>query len=193
MYALIDAFINKCVHLTDEELAYFHSLLQPVTYKKKTLLLHAGEVCNFEAFINKGCARLYYIDDNGFDVIIQFAIEGWWISDLASFTQQKPSELFIEAVEDTEVLLIKYADKEALFNSVPKFERMFRLMVQRNHETIMNRLIANLSASAEDRYDAFIKKYPEIVQRVPQYLIASYLGISAEFLSKIRTRKLRKH
>jgi|SRR6478735_1554321 len=189
MFTGIDQYVSKCIKLSKEEKEYFHSLLKHKKVKKKTFLLKAGEVCDFEAYIIKGCARVFYIDENGFEVDLLFAIEDWWLSDLASFSQQKAGHLNIETIEECELLTISYASKEKLFKKIPGFERLFRLMVQRTHETMMNRLISTISKSAEARYEEFIKKYPTIPQRVPQQLIAAYLGISPEFLSKIRGKK----
>lgn len=192
MFEAIDNYISTCISLSPKELDYFHSLLKHKKFKRKSLLLQAGTVCDFEAYIVKGCARMYYVDENGFEVDLLFAVEDWWISDLASFSQQKPAQLYIETLEETEVLMIDYRSKEQLYKKIPAFERLFRLMVQRTHETMMNRLIANISKPAEARYKDFIKKYPFIPQRVPQHLIAAYLGISPEFLSKIRARLSKK-
>lgn len=192
MFTGIDQFVSKCIKLSKEEKEYFHSLLKYKKVKKKTFLLKAGEVCDFEAYIIKGCARVFYVDENGFEVDLLFAVEDWWLSDLASFSQQKPGHLNIETIEECELLSISYASKEKLFKKVPAFERLFRLMLQRTHESMMNRLISTISKSAEARYEEFIKKYPTIPQRVPQQLIAAYLGISPEFLSKIRGKKVRR-
>ena len=126
MYKGIDDYVSKCIRLEPEEQEYFHSLLTHKKIKKKTLLLEAGQVCDFEAYIIKGCVRTYYVDENGFEVDLLFAIEDWWISDLASFSQQKPAQLYIETVEECELLLIDYASKEKLFKKVPAFERLFR-------------------------------------------------------------------
>lgn len=192
MYQQIDTYVNKCISLSKEELEYFHTLLQYKKVKKKSFLLRAGEKCDFEAYLIKGCARVYYLDENGFEVDLLFAVEDWWISDLASFSRQQPAKLFIETLEDSELLLIDYKSKEVLFKKVPQFERLFRLMIQKAYETMMDRLIANISKPAPQRYQDFVKKYPTIPQRVPQHLIAAYLGVSPEFLSKIRTRLLKK-
>ena len=192
MYEQINRYVNRCISLSKGELEYFHSLLQYKKVKKKSFLLRAGETCNFEAYIIKGCARVYCVDENGFEVNLLFAVEDWWISDLASFSQQQPAKLYIETLEDSELLLIDYASKEILFKKIPKFERLFRLMIQKAYETMMERLIANISKPAPQRYQEFVKKYPGIPQRVPQHLIAAYLGVSPEFLSKIRTRLSKK-
>ncbi len=188
IFSSIDAYIARCIMLSEADYAYFHSQLSVKNYKKKSRLLSAGEVCTFEGFINKGCCRVYYLNANGNEVDLYFGIEEWWVSDLASFSQQKPSNLFIETLEDTELIFISYEAKERLFKKIPSFDRMFRLMVQRTHETLMKRLLSTYSEPAEERYLAFVNRYPAIVQRVPQHLIAAYLGITPEFLSKIRSK-----
>ncbi len=193
VFSSIDAYISRCIHLTEKDFEYFHSQISVKQVKRKTQLLSAGEICNFEAFINKGCCRVYYLNQNGNEVDLYFGIEEWWVSDLASFSQQKPANLFIETLEDTELIMISFEAKERLFQKIPAFERMFRLMVQRTHETLMKRLLSSYSEPAEERYLAFVNRYPAIVQRVPQHLIAAYLGITPEFLSKIRSKlKLQK-
>ena len=189
MYSAIDHFTDQCVRLSNEERAFFHSLLLPRTVGKKTFLLRKGEVCNFEAYLVKGCIRTFYIDENGFEINLQFAVEDWWVSDIASFTERKPSGLFIQTLEACELLVIDHDRKEQLFHTYPKFERMFRLMLQRNLSVLQHRFLATVSQPAEQRYLEFIQRYPDIQQRVPQHMIASYLGISAEFLSKIRKRR----
>ena len=189
MFESIDRYADQCVRLSDEERTFFHGILQRKTIKKKTFLLRKGEVCNFEAYIVKGCIRTFYIDENGFEINLQFAVEDWWVSDIASFTDRKPSGLFIQTLEESELLMIDHDHKEQLFRTYPKFERMFRLMLQRNLSVLQNRFLATVSQPAEQRYLDFIQRYPDIQQRVPQHMIASYLGISAEFLSKIRKRR----
>lgn len=188
MFEQIDQYLKTCSILSESELSYFHTLLTFKKLKKKTMLLRAGDICNFEGFINIGCARVFYINEKGAEVILHFAIENWWVSDITSFSQQLPSKLYIEILEDSELLLIDFKSKEKLYKKLPQFERIFRLMIQRTYDTMMNRLISTYSKSAEDCYKEFILKYPSIPQRVPQHLIAAYLGISPEFLSKIRTR-----
>jgi CRP/FNR family transcriptional regulator, cyclic AMP receptor protein len=192
MFSNINTHVSSTINLTPEELSFFNSLLESKTVKKKTTLLHEGEICNFEAFINKGCIRTYYINENGDEVTLQFAIEDWWVSDIASFHDHTPSNMFIETLEDCELLLLSPATKEKLLSAVPAFERMFRLLVQRNLSALQNRLFKTIATSAQEKYLDFITRYPTIPQRVPQHYIASYLGISPEFLSKVRTRMARK-
>lgn len=184
----INKNVCKNVAFSEEELRIFNEHLQYKKIKKKTFLLQEGEICNFEAFIIKGCMRKYYIDKNGFEVILQFAIEDWWVSDIASFHEQKPSDLFIEALEDCEIFVLTPDKKEDLLTKAPRFERQFRLLVQKNLSATQSRLINSIAQTAYERYADFLKKYPKIPQRVAQHYIASYLGISAEFLSKVRAK-----
>ena len=180
--------VTRFISLSQEEEKIFTDSLTLQTFPKKTVLLREGEICQFEGYIQKGCVRVYYLDDNGFEVTILFAIEDWWISDIASFQEQKPSKLYIETLEDSEIYMLNPTTKEELLQKIPKFERVFRMLVQRNLFTLQNRLVNTISKSASDRYLEFIKVYPSIPQRVAQYYIASYLGVSKEFVSTIRKR-----
>lgn len=186
-YEAIDRFVAKYIQLTAEELAFFHSLLKHKKLRKKTFLLQEGDICDFEAFVLKGCIRSYYIDKDGVETILLFAVEDWWVSDLASFSEQKPSNLFIETLEDCELLSIDFKNKSRLFEKIPAFERMFRIMVQRALGILQQRFYASVSQTAEERYIQFMEKYPLVAQRVPQHQIARYIGVSPEFLSKVRS------
>ncbi|NEU10138.1 Crp/Fnr family transcriptional regulator [Flavihumibacter sp. R14] len=192
MFSEIDRHISRCTPVSDEELQIFNSRLKHMSVKKKTMLLRQGEVCRFEAYIVKGCVKKYYIDQNGDQVILQFAVEDWWISDIGSFSEQRPSNLFIETLEDTELLTVDFESKEKLFREIPKLERAFRIMVQRAYSVLESRFYATVSHSAESRYQEFLKRYPSLPQRVPQQQIASYLGITPESLSRIKTQMLKK-
>jgi CRP-like cAMP-binding protein len=192
MFEAINRHVSRTCPFTEEELRIFDSLLEVRKVKKKTYLLQPGEVCTFEAYINKGCIRNYYIDEHGSEVILQFAIEDWWSSDIGSFHEQRPSNMFIETLEDCELLVLTVETKEELLRLVPKFERVFRIMVQRNLTALQNRLMNTIALNAEEKYLDFTRRYPTIAQRVPQHHIASFLGISPEFLSKVRGRIARK-
>jgi CRP-like cAMP-binding protein len=187
MFEAIDRFTEKYIHLTEEERAFFHSLLKHKKVRKKSFLLQEGAICDFEAFILKGCIRSYYLDKDGVETILLFAVEDWWVSDLTSFSERTPSNLFIETIEDSELLTIDYASKKHLFEKVPAFEHMFRLMVQRSLSVLQRRFYASISQTAEERYLQFLENYPQIAQRVPQHQIARYIGVSPEFLSKVRS------
>lgn len=193
MFDQIDASIAKYVQLTEAELELFHSLLKHKKVKKKHFLLQEGEVCTFETFIIKGCIRLYFIDKEGVETILYFAVENWWVSDLASFMDQQPSNQFIETLEDCELLIMDYRSKNELLEKVPKMEKYYRILLQRSMGVLQQRFYANVSQTAEERYLAFIEKYPQVVQRVPQHQIARYIGVSPEFLSKVKSTLYKKH
>ena len=189
MYSSINSQISRYVDFSKEELDIFDALLEVKNVAKKTILLHEGEVCNFEAFVIKGCLRKYYIDGNGHEVVLQFAIENSWISDISfSIYETKPSQVFIETLEDCELFTFSPETKEALFLRAPRFERAFRILMQRNLSVTQNRLFSTIAKTASEKYQDFLEQYPTIPQRVAQHYIASYLGISAEFLSKVRAR-----
>jgi CRP-like cAMP-binding protein len=192
MFQAINNYVARTIQLTLDELEYFNSILEYKTVPKKTMLLQPGEICNFELYVNKGCIREYYIDSKGAEITLQFAVEDWWMSDITSFQDQTPSIMYIETLEDCELLMLSRSAKENLLLQVPKLERMFRLMLQRHLSVVQNRLVKTISYTAMERYLEFLSRYPNIPQRVAQHYIASYLGISAEFLSKLRKRHLKK-
>ncbi|MFP5439741.1 MAG: Crp/Fnr family transcriptional regulator [Bacteroidia bacterium] len=188
-FTQINKNISRYVNFSDEELDIFNSLLEYKKVPKKTIMLHEGDICTFEAFVLKGCVRKYYIDSNGFEVILQFAIEDAWVGDISSSAfDQKPSKMYIETLEDSEFLMFNPDTKEQLFQLAPRFERAFRILVQRHLTVTQNRLINTISKTALDKYVEFLELYPTLPQRVAQHYIASYLGISAEFLSKTRAK-----
>jgi len=191
MFQNINAYVSKFVNLSAGELKYFNSMLQYKVIPKKTMLLQAGNICNFEAYVIKGCIREYYIDSHGAELTLQFAVEDWWVSDITSFEDQKVSSMYIEALEDCELLMLSRQSKKQLLVQVPKLERMFRLMIQRHLSVVQSRLFKTVTHSGMEKYLEFIQRYPTIPQRVPQRYIASYLGMSPEFLSKLRTRHLK--
>ncbi|SEW45643.1 cAMP-binding domain of CRP or a regulatory subunit of cAMP-dependent protein kinases [Chitinophaga sp. YR573] len=180
--------IAKHISLSEKETEVFCNLFQQRLIKKKSFLLKEGEVCKFEGFVTKGLFRVYHIDKSGAEQILYFAIENWWITDIDSFTNGLPSQLFIEALEDSEVLLISKNDKEFAYTNLPEIEKLFRVMTQKTHVALQRRMIDNLSKTADQRYLDFIEKYPKLYQRLSNLQIAAYLGISHEFLSKIRKK-----
>ena len=188
MTDLLKLNISGHISLSDNEMEEFCNLFHEKIIKKKTFLLSEGEVCGFEGFVTKGLFRVYHIDQNGFEQILYFAIENWWITDIDSFTNEKPSQLFIEALEDSEVLLITRKNKEFAYAKFPSIEKLFRVMTQKTHVALQRRMIDNLSKTADQRYLDFIEKYPTHYSRLTNLQIAAYLGISHEFLSKIRNR-----
>ena len=191
MTNLLKQNIQKHINLSDTEMDQFCNLFKIKKIKKKKFLLQKGEICKFEGFVNKGLFQVYHIDKKGVKQVLHFAIEDWWITDIDSFTNQKPSGLFIEALEDSEILVISNADKEFAYENLPQVEKLFRIMTQKSHVALLRRMIDNLSKTADQRYIDFIEKYPELHRRLTNVQVAAYLGISHEFLSKIR-RKITK-
>ncbi|RYY38940.1 MAG: Crp/Fnr family transcriptional regulator [Chitinophagaceae bacterium] len=191
MYERILSNINSRVQLDAEEQAYFVSLLQRKTLRKRQYLLQEGDVCRNEYFVTSGCLRAYTIDAKGGEHVLQFAVEDWWIGDMNSFLTQTPARLAIDALEDSEVLYLDKAAWETLLERVPKFDRFFRLLLQRAFVALQERVVASMSDSAEERYRRFRDRFPQLEQRVPQRQIASYLGIKPESLSRIRKQLMK--
>ena len=186
MFDLLKKHINSRVPLTDEEFNICTKFFISKKLKKHQFLSNEGDVCKYVGFINSGCLREYSIDNKGVEHIIQFAIEDWWVSDLHSFLSGLPATFNIDALHDSEVLLIEKSAREELLNSCPKMERFFRLLIESNHVATQQRIADSLSTSAEERYLKFIKTYPKLFEQVPQNHIASYLGITPQSLSRIR-------
>ncbi|HTK82813.1 MAG TPA: Crp/Fnr family transcriptional regulator [Bacteroidota bacterium] len=186
MYELLRAHILKKIELTESELDRMASYFTPKRVLKKHFLLQEGEVGKYIAFVDRGCLRCYSVDPKGEEHVIQFAIEDWWISDLQSFLTGEWSRYNIDALEDSEVLVIDKISRDSMLVEIPKLERFFRLLLERSYIGTQQRIECTLSASAEDRYQMFLKTFPTLAQRVPQNQIASYLGIAPESLSRIR-------
>jgi len=192
LFTEINSSVGRFVSFDQQELKVFNALLKHKIVPKKYFLLRAGEICNFEGFIIKGCVRKYYIDENGHEIVVQFGIENSWISDIASFSSKTPGNLFIETLEESEILYLTVQTKEQLLLEAPRFERFYRILVERNISVMQERLHYSISKSAREKYLDFLEHYPTIPQRVAQHYIASYLGMSAEFLSKTRARMNKK-
>jgi CRP-like cAMP-binding protein len=189
MHTLILTNVAKHISLTDEEAISFTGRLKKITVSKKEILLKEKEVCRAIYFVNSGTLRAYYADKQDKETTIMFGVADWWITDMYSFLNQVPAIMHIDALENSEVLELSKENMDSLYVEVPKFERFFRIIVQNAYVREQVRVIQNLSMPAEERYEIFLKKYPQIVQRVTQKQIASYLGITPEFLSTIRARK----
>lgn len=188
MFKILFKEIESKISLTSEEEEVCRSLFIPKRVRKRQYILQQGDLCKNLAFVEKGALRSYTFDEKGNEHILQFALEGWWISDIYSFLTQEPSDYNIDAIEDSELLLITNPGLEELYERVPKFERYFRLLTQSNMVAMQKRLTGSLSKTAEEKYLNMLAAYPNIVSRVPQHMIASYLGITPETLSRIRKR-----
>jgi CRP/FNR family transcriptional regulator len=189
MYDNLLQHVHKFVPLTEAEAAQFMPYLQNRIVQKKEYLLKEGQVCDAVYFVSEGCLRQYYLNDNGTEQIIQFAVENWWMSDYISLEDRKASDFNIQAIEKSSIFYISYKDQLALFEKLPKLERYFRLVVQRAYAASLVRIQYLFTLTGEERYHHFQQSYPAFVQRIPQYMLASYLGFTPEFLSKIRARK----
>lgn len=188
-FQLVLQNVAKHISLTSTEAEFFISLLHEKQLKKKDFLLKAEQSSNVISFVNTGALRAFYSDADDRQSTIMFAITDWWITDINSFLNRIPSLISIEAVEDAELLQLSNDDIELLYAKVPKFERFFRILMQNSYVREQSRVLQTLSLSAEVRYQLFLKKYPAFAKAVPQKHIASYLGITPEFLSFIRKKK----
>lgn len=187
-YELLVANVSKKISLTKEETELFISLVEAKNLVAGEILLREGQVCRCQTFVTKGCLKTFYQDENGFDHIVDFSIEEWWADDLYSLFTQTASRVTIKAIEDTEVLQINKHNLELLFEQIPKFERFFRLLFQNAYISQRDQINSILSASAEERYIDFLKKKPYAEKRFSQKDIASYLGITPQFLSALKKK-----
>jgi len=186
MFDLLRQHIEKRTHLTEDEFDIVKNYFVTRKLRKKQFLLNEGEVCRYIGFVNSGCMREYTIDSRGNEHIIQFAIEDWWVSDLNSFLSGEPAEYNIDALQDSEILLLEKSARDKLLDECPKMERFFRILIESNHVANHKRITDSLSTSAEEKYLKFIKTYPKLFELVSQNQIASYLGITPQSLSRIR-------
>jgi CRP-like cAMP-binding protein len=190
--ALIIQNMEKIISLTDEEKELILSKIELKNYKAKTVILHAGEICKHSYFVKSGILRSFNINDNIVEHVLQFACEDWWIGDMYSLISQKPGNLFIEVNEDAEVALLSKENQEELYHKIPKLERFFRILTENSLVAHQERLMDNLSLTAEERFEKFCIKYPTLIQKVPQKQIASYIGVTPEFFSKMKAKMLKK-
>ncbi|GGH81794.1 CRP-like cAMP-binding protein [Filimonas zeae] len=186
MYNRIRENISRRVSLSAQELVEIENCARKVALKKKSRLLHSGEVCNYLVFVNTGAVRSFSADNKGVEQIVQFAFEDNWVSDLYSYVSEAPAILSIESMEDSELLLFYKEDMEKLYQTIPALERWMRLLLQNAYVRLQRRLVLSLSMPAEERYAELLQSYPDILNRVPLIYIASYLGITPESLSRIR-------
>ena len=186
MHPLILANVEKHISLEENEQAYFMGLLSEERVPKKEFILQEGQPCQYISFVNSGILRAYFLNKEGKESTIMFAMADWWITDMFCFIHQRPAMLNIQAVKDSRVLQLQKSQLEELYCKVPKFERFFRVIMQNAYVREQLRVIQNLSLPAEERYRSFLSSYPQLARHVTQKQIASYLGITPEFLSTIR-------
>lgn len=192
MFDIFFKKFNEKVQLTTEEEEFMKKYLTPKKLRKKQYLLQEGDVCKAIALVEKGTLRAYSVDDNGNEHIIQFAPEGWTISDLYSFLTGEPATYNIDALEDSELVLITSSAHEQLLKEVPKYETFTRLQITGAYIAMQKRITSIISLPVEERYKNLIATYPDIVQRVPQHMIASYMGLTPETLSRTRRKMIKR-
>ena len=178
--------IAKHIKLTDEETLLFSSLLTSKTLRKKTVVLQADQECRYLYYVHSGALRSFYVDKEGKESTIMFGIADWWITDMYCYLNQKPAMMHIETIEESHILQLSRANFDLLLETIPKFEKFFRILMQNAYTREQLRVMENLSLTAEERYHSFVLKYPQVVKQVTKKQIASYLGITPEFLSTLR-------
>lgn len=180
--------LSRHISLDEKEVEEITPAFKTKLLKKNAVLLQPGEICRNIYFVDQGCLRLFNTDANGFEHNIMFCPEGWWAADMASFSGQVPAFYHIAALEDSRIFYLSYSDLETLYVRIPKLERFFRILIQNGFSLYQFRINSNLANTAEERYEIFRKQYPGLEQRIAQKHIATYLGITPVFLSRIRKR-----
>jgi CRP-like cAMP-binding protein len=186
MFELLYQKIHAVVDISPQDFDHFKGLFVPKRLRKRQYLLQEGDICKYQAFVEQGLLRSYTVDDKGNEHILQFASEGWWMADLSSYLTGEPSFLNMDALEDVELLLLAKNSWEQAMKDLPALERYFRIIIQNNLVATQKRLLQSLAESAEEKYHRFLRIYPDCAARVPQHMIASYLGITRETLSRVR-------
>lgn len=179
-------YIKKYINLSKQETSVLSAHVKIRSYLKGQYIVQQGDPCKYESFIIYGCAKTFFVDPEGIEHVVMFAIENWWTSDLGSFITHEPADYNVQCLEKTSAAQFSHESLELLYSQIPQLERFFRIIIQNAFVASQKRIVRNLSLNAKERYLIFRNQYPDIEQRVPQYLIASYLGITKQFLSKIR-------
>lgn len=190
MYNQLVSHFQQYIKLEDKQQDLISKSFKTVFLKKKDILLREGQICKCYYFVTKGCLRMYFYRNQGTEQITQFALENWWMTDYSSFIGQVPSDYNIQAVEDSHVLSITYEAYEKLLQEVPELERYFRIMAQKALAAHQFRLKLIFDMSKEDMYLHFKSSFPDFTQRIPQYMLASFLGLTPEYLSELRKKNL---
>ncbi len=181
-------YMSNYISLTKEEEDILVSKVLYKKYLKGQYIVQQGDVCKYSGFVISGCTKTFYVDEEGQEHIVMFSIEDWWASDMGSFVTQTPADFNVQCLENTELIIFSHDAIEELYSEIPKLERFFRQIVEKGLAASQKRIVRSFSLSAKEQYVCFRNQYPKIEQRIPQYMIASYLGITKEFLSKIKSQ-----
>lgn len=191
-YELLSKHILSRVNLTEEELEFMLSQFTLTKIKKRQFIVQPNFPSNYQNFVVQGSFRSYVVRDGGEDNTIQLAIEDWWITDYESYYNQKEALMFIVALEDSVILQLDHSKEEMLKALNPKYNTYFRIILERCLAFMQRRIVSNLSKTAEERYNEAMENYPHLALRVPQYVFASYIGMTTEYLSKLRNKRVTK-
>ncbi|WP_235972812.1 Crp/Fnr family transcriptional regulator [Pedobacter ghigonis] len=188
----IISHFEKYLSLNDGEIQALMSRITERRIKRRQFLLQEGDICKSFTYVQSGCFKMYGVDNKGVEHNLAFAVENDWISDIGSLHKEQPSKLFIEAIEPSVVLEISKGDLWYLYTNYPKFDRNFRVIIEDKYIELQDRLLQTVSATALERYESFVDQYPHLANRLPSTQIASYLGVTPEFLSKIKNDRFKK-
>lgn len=181
-------YFSNVLPLDNEEIDALKKAFKERRIKRRQFILQEGDICKLNTFVVEGCFRMYFVDEKGKEHNIQFAVENWWIGDIGSFHSEEPSKLYIEAIENSIILQIKKQDQLDLFVNYPKFNQIFRVFTENALVAFQRRVLQNISSTAEERYLDFVKRHPYFFNRISNVQIASFLGVTPEFLSTIRKK-----
>jgi len=190
MFEVFATYLKKNASLTDDEIEQVRAHITERRLRKRQYFVQEGEFSNYNCFVAKGCLRTYHVDNEGNEHILRFAIENWWTADYESYNSGTPSKNNIDALEDSEIVVIAKTDLDALLVAIPRLRDFHERLTTRSYTASQNRILSIISGTAEDRYETFIKSYPDVFNRVPLRMIASYLGLTRETLSRIRAKQL---
>ena len=191
MFEVFSGYLKEKGGLTDEEVKLVEEVTVAKKLRKRQYFLQEGDVCHYNCFIAKGCLRLYQIGKDGAEHILRFGVENWWMGDYQSYNTGNPSKCNIDALEDSELLLIEKEDLIALCQEIPSLQKFIKILEDRSFDVSQNRILSNISETAEEKYENFLKSYPAFNSRIPLHMIASYLGVSRETLSRVRNKHMR--
>lgn len=192
MFKAFEIYLREKAELNADEIEAVRVVCIERNIRKRQYLLQEGNLCHTECFIAKGCMRMFFVGEDGLEHILRFAVENWWISDRESYSNGTPSRYNIDALENSEVILIDKDDFNQLMESIPKLKKLVDKLLAKSYNAIQNRVVSNISYTAEEKYQNFITRFPDMFNRIPLHMIASYLGVSRETLSRVRSHNVQK-